>query len=61
MKRKRKNGNSVLDAELFNLFKDMYPDPEDCKSAVRDAKRMFSYVRQDKLYASNNFFEDDDQ
>ena len=46
MKTKRKQ----LDAELFNIFCDVYPDEKSREAAIRESKIAFSVIKQDALF-----------
>lgn len=50
MKTNRKPKSSLIDNQLYNLFKDVYEDNEEINSAVRDAKKAFSFIQRDAVY-----------
>jgi len=50
MKTNRKPKSSLVDNQLYNLFKNIYEDNEEIDSAVRDAKKAFSLVQKDAVY-----------
>ena len=47
--------HTKVDQEMMNLFKEIYQDEDSYDSAVKDAKKAFSYVKQDVLYRSMDF------
>lgn len=53
----QKQYKTSLDRELFNLFKEIYSDEGAVEDAVIDAKKAFSYIRQDVLYRANSIEE----
>ncbi|MGQ0828923.1 MAG: hypothetical protein ACT4ON_11090 [Bacteroidota bacterium] len=46
--------------QLFRIFNDIFSNDEAAvNEAVADAKRAFTYIRQDVLYQNNNFLEEE--
>jgi hypothetical protein len=58
MKKQPKKMRTALDAGLINAFKEMYPDEADLEKAVKDARKTFSFFRQEALSNENMFAQD---
>lgn len=50
MKTKRKQNSTTLDNELSGIFQSFYEDADQSDAAVREAKRAYSFIKQDVLY-----------
>ncbi len=53
MKTKRKQPNTLFDVQLYNIFKEMYGNEEECIAAIQDAKKAFSFITGDALHRDN--------
>jgi hypothetical protein len=44
-----KKEDEILDIELFNLFRDIYPDSESTEKAIREARKACSFLKKQNL------------
>ena len=49
-----KRNGSLLNSELFRVFKELYPDEESCIQAVREAQRA-RLVYQKQIFETDDF------
>lgn len=61
MKTKTNQRRSSTDDELFQIFGDIILDNMLLEEAVYDAKRAFTFIKQDALYRNNNFLDMEDE